>query len=151
MTEQHRLARSVRHYADAGTVVFSKLPKERVYHRPEPGKWSAVEIIGHLADSARYNLQRFTEAGYQGGRYTFAAYAQDYLVARNAYQQQPLESVVTLWSALNHQITHVVLHLPDSALRTVCSDGGTEELTLSELIEGYVQHDHHHLRQLEPQ
>lgn len=40
---------------------FEKFSKEELLSKPAPGKWSKLEILGHLIDSAINNLKRFTE------------------------------------------------------------------------------------------
>ena len=47
------------------TPVLEKMGDEATRRRPEPGKWSPREIIGHLIDSASNNHQRFVRSQFQ--------------------------------------------------------------------------------------
>src|SRR5690349_2657435 len=67
--------------------------------RPAPGKWSNKEIIGHLADSAQNNLQRFVRGQYETD--PRIVYAQDDWVAIQQYQAYDREALLQFWTALN--------------------------------------------------
>ena len=44
---------------------LSTLPESVFRKKPAPNKWSPIEIIGHLVDSATNNHRRFTIAQFQ--------------------------------------------------------------------------------------
>lgn len=115
--------------------------------RPGPGKWSKQEIVGHLVDSALNNLPRFVRA--QEGTPSYApVYEQDNWVRLQGYQQAEWPALLTLWKALNGQIVHMVRLIPEEALQHVCYIGEREPATLAFLLEDYVAHLRHHMRQL---
>ena len=116
--------------------------------RPAPGKWSKKEILGHLIDSARYNLQRFTEAPLkEDGAYSVQTYPQDELVIANNYQGMLIEEIVLLWQSLNNQICHALAQIPENALNHHLLIGNDSK-SLQWLIEDYVSHMEHHLKQI---
>lgn len=139
-------------------ALLSEAPKrlvrfspEEMSKRPAPGKWSKKEIIGHLADSALHNLQRFTYAQLSKGIFSFATYPQDDLVRLNDYQNQPTGQVVALWQSLNNQIVTVLKSLPSEKLsQQIAIPGSEKTVTLSWLIEDYLAHLEHHLAQIFP-
>ena len=116
--------------------------------RPAPGKWSKKEILGHLIDSARYNLQRFTEAPLkEDGAYRVQTYPQDELVAANNYQEMLTEDIVLLWQSLNNQICHALAQIPENTLNHLLLIGN-ETQSLQWLIDDYVIHMEHHFKQI---
>ena len=125
-----------------------RLSESALSHRPAPGKWSKREILGHLVDSARYNLMRFTEGFLSPSPYQVTPYPQADLVRLNAYQAQPLENIVLLWQALNRQILHVLgkRDQKDFAQKILLTDGTPE--TMGWLFSDYVVHLEHHLLQI---
>ncbi len=125
------------------------MTEEDLTLRPQPGKWSKKEIMGHLIDSAYYNLLRFKEAQYAKPPYVVRKYAQDELVTLNDYQHQSLEEILQLWIALNQQIIRVITRIPDDKQAIeVISEEGAPIGTLSFLIEDYLAHMEHHLGQI---
>ncbi len=136
------------------TLVPGKLKsmtEETLTKYPRPGKWSKKEIMGHLTDSAFYNLMRFKEAQYATPPYVVRKYAQDALVTLNDYQHQSLEEILQLWVILNQKIIEVITKIPEEkqSVETVDEDG-TPMGTLAFIIEDYLSHTEHHLRQIFP-
>src|ERR1700710_2476280 len=78
---------------------------------PRPGKWSPVEVIGHLIDSASNNHQRFVRAAEQNDL-VFVGYAQDDWVERQRYQDAPWQELVLLWQLYNRQLARVMAATP---------------------------------------
>ena len=91
---------------------FLKIKEEELIHRSAPGKWSKKEIMGHLIDSARMNLQRFLEAQHTPEVYVVQRYLQDELVQLNDYQNIPTADIIQLWKSLNQQILNVFRKTP---------------------------------------
>ena len=123
------------------------IPESELTKKPMPGKWSRKEVLGHLVDSAIYNIVRFTEAQYLPQPYVVEGYAQDKLVAVNDYQNLPLEHILLLWEKLNRQIIFILERIPQEKFQTPIIRKG-EEKTLGWLAEDYVQHLEHHLAQV---
>ena len=120
-------------------------------HKPNPGKWSKKEILGHLVDSALNNLQRFTTAMNGKEKLVVQAYPQDDLVRINNYQELPVLHILLLWQSLNRQILEVVKNLDEAALQIPVSIPYMDmETDLGWLIDDYVKHMEHHFRQIFP-
>lgn len=129
---------------------FEKFSKEELLYKPTPGKWSKLEILGHLIDSAINNLKRFTEIQFFPQPYKVVSYKQNELVEVNQYQYLPLAHLLDLWKALNQQIIYVVKNIPKEKLEySVDPQYDNKEMkSLSWIICDYVAHLEHHLKQL---
>lgn len=125
------------------------LPETELRAKPAPGKWSRIEVLGHLIDSAHSNLRRFVTGQYESTP-PHIIYEQDFWVKANAYQQAPADTVITLWILMNHRIATVLSQMPEDAYgKKVDTGRGTEELhTLLWLAGDYVKHMKHHLNQV---
>ncbi len=115
--------------------------------KPTPDKWSKKEILGHLVDSARYNLQRFTEIMITDGIYSVKSYDQHNLVRINDYQHMDNYELLTLWQILNKRIVRTLETMDDHHLdKQILS--GNEPFTLAWLVNDYMVHLQHHLNQI---
>ncbi len=129
------------------TVQYGKLNSEELLRYPAPGKWSKQELLGHLIDSAMYNLKRFTEAQFIQQPYTIIPYQQNELVAVNQYQHLPITHLLHLWNTLNQQIIFIIKAIPAEMLKyeVVPQYNATGIQTLAWLFCDYVAHMDHHL------
>ena len=116
--------------------------------RPAPGKWSAKEILGHLVDSAGNNLQRIVRLSVSP-TLDLPGYDGEGWVAMQHYSERSWSDVLALWHALNLHLAHVIAHVRKEDLGHVWRFEG-EELTLGFIIEDYVAHLRHHLKELPP-
>jgi hypothetical protein len=134
-------------------LVETAEPRLRKISQPEstkptlPGGWSRRQVIGHLIDSASNNHQRFVRASLQTSL-DFPGYDQNGNVNVQAPQEADWLLLVSLWSAYNRYLAHIIAHLPDSKLQTVCRIGSGEPVTLAFLATDYVTHMVHHLKQI---
>ena len=110
-------------------------------------KWSKKEILGHLIDSARINLNRFTDILISNEKYIVKSYLQDQLVLVNDYQNTPEYDLLSLWQLLNHQIIRMLKGAKISDWEKVIVVRN-EEKTLAWLAYDYVEHMEHHIRQI---
>lgn len=129
---------------------FNRLGEERLVGRPGPDKWSAKEILGHLADSAVHNLVRFTSIPFAPSPYQIHPYAQVELVRVNRYQELPLPHLLVLWESLNRQILYVIEGLTAEQLALPVRPGYADQATrtLGWVFCDYVAHLEHHLSQI---
>ncbi len=129
-------------------VQLRNLSSSMLQHKPNPDKWSKQEILGHLIDSALYNLMRFTRLRISPEAYQIVAYPQDQLVGANAYQDQSVEHLVNLWATLNAQIVAVwKSYQPEELEKTVINHDG-QQGPVTWWMNDYLQHLEHHQRQI---
>jgi len=111
------------------------------------GGWSRKQVLGHLIDSASNNHQRFVRAALQASL-DFPGYDQDGCVRVQAVEEADWTLLVSLWAGYNRYLAHVIAHLPDSKLETLCRIGSDEPVTLRFLADDYLRHLLHHLGQI---
>ncbi len=109
--------------------------------RPAAQKWSAIEILGHLTDSALVNLQRFVRCTYESD--FMLSYEQDGWVAAQCYNSANVTNLLTLWQLLNNQIIIVLNNYPPNRWQAKCNNATVEFLATD-----YVNHMRHHLKQI---
>ena len=126
--------------------------------RPAPDKWSPREVVGHLVDSAANNHQRFVRARWQNDL-VFGGYEQDAWVDAQEYRCAPWRELVTFWAAYNRHLARVMAAVPEAVrtrphVRHNLHEIGWrpvpehEPATLDYLMQDYVDHLEHHLRQV---
>ncbi|MBP9196866.1 MAG: DinB family protein [Saprospiraceae bacterium] len=126
---------------------FCNIPRYVLTYKTSAVKWSKREILGHLIDSARYNLMRFTEIHCHDDIYEIKGYHQDHLVNINQYQTLEDHHLLTLWQLLNDQIIMVISAFTNDDLAKSIKVKG-EIKTVAWLIEDYINHLQHHLNQI---
>jgi hypothetical protein len=121
------------------------------YVKPLPTKWSKVEVLGHLIDSAQNNLRRFVCGQYESAP-PWIVYDQDFWVSANSYKKAKKETIIHLWRLLNERICEILKTMPESNYERQCNTGRTSEQlhSLQWLAEDYVKHLKHHLNQIIP-
>ena len=125
--------------------LLHNIDEETFSSRPKPGKWSKKEIIGHLIDSATNNHQRFVRGQFETR--PAITYDQDNWNEFNFYHQIPGQQIIAFWTTYNRQLIHLIRHIPNENLERECLIGD-KLLTLDFLINDYVEHMEHHLRQV---
>ncbi len=158
MSEGTRIAARLRAAIDEGAALFEGVSEERAARRPAPGAWCAREVIGHLIDSACNNQRRFV-INQHTERLSVDRYDQEAWVSASHHADTPASELVPTWQAYNRQIARIVEHMPDETLnrpRGPIADyrfgyleyQPSDAATLRDLVEDYVGHIHHHLRQI---
>lgn len=141
-----QLAAEMRLAVEQSYDALCRLPEPLASRPSGPGKWSAKQIVGHMIDSAANNLQRFVRLQIEP-ELRLPGYQQEHWVAVQCYAVMPWIQALETWKAFNMHLAHVIHHIrPEHLTRVWHYDGN--ELTLGFLIEDYIAHMRHHLRQL---
>lgn len=115
---------------------------------PNPEKWSKLEELGHLIDSAQNNIQRFIRVQYEEN--VHIRYNPDNWVAMNNYQNSEKNNLIELWYLLNKQIVTILEKMPTDKYEALMSfdvNPANKNTTLF-IAEDYVQHLTHHLESI---
>lgn len=133
---------------DDYTRQLSALQHDAVYSYPRPGKWSGIEELGHLVDSAHSNIRRFVVAQYDD--VPLIVYRQDEWVKISNYHQWDFKDVIQLWRMMNVQMCNIWNNMPEQSYNRLCSTGSTpaDQHTLSWLAADYIKHMKHHLHHI---
>jgi hypothetical protein len=131
----------------SASAVFCEMsPADWTQSRGE-GKWTRLQILGHLFDSAMNNHQRFVRAMTQDSL-EFPGYDQEAMVRIQNHGAAPSHLLIGLWESLNLYIARVIAQRPEARAGTLCVIGGGTPVTLDFLIVDYARHMEHHLRQI---
>lgn len=137
---------SLAEIVNTSTAALGAISEADAAVRPAPGRWSKKEILGHLIDSAANNHQRFVRLQL-AAELTLPGYEQDDWVAANRYQQRPWEELVALWASYNRHLAVVIEGIDPAAGHHVWHHPSAD-YTLAFLVEDYVTHMVHHLKQI---
>ena len=122
-------------------LILKRLELSDLEYKQSKDKWSKKEILGHLIDSATNNLTRFITGQFQDN--PTVLYDQVSWCTANYYQKADLGHMIALWECLNRQLLFICNQLtPEILSRKV--NGNTLEF----LINDYISHFEHHLRQI---
>ncbi len=134
-------------------VLLDKIPtllleisEEDFSMKINPTTWSKKEILGHLIDSATNNHQRFIRVQYENS--PTIVYDQIKWNALNHYQQLESKRIIHFWVIYNQHLLEVIKRIPESNLLKACNVGSENAVTLQFLIDDYVLHLEHHLKQV---
>ena len=111
-----------------------------------PGAWSRKEVVGHLIDSASNNHQRFVRLQIDNA-VTLPKYKQDEWVMVEHWQQKDWKEIITLWKLYNEHLLHLFQYVDETKLSNMITLG-EENYILQFLIDDYLDHMEHHLKQI---
>ncbi len=148
------LAAELRRTVETGFERLCTLPEPLTSQPLGPGKWSPKQVVGHLIDSAANNHQRFVRLQIEP-ELRMDGYIQDEWVNVQCYAVMPWMQALETWRAFNTHLAYVVQHVRREHLGNIwnrtqgpLSLGADGPLTLGFLIEDYIAHMRHHLKQL---
>ncbi len=126
--------------------LLTEIDEQTFSVKPKPNKWSKKEIIGHLIDSATNNHQRFVRGQFED--VPKIVYDQNKWNEFNFYQKMDGQQIISFWTIYNRQLAELINNIPEENLSKECKSGDDKNLTLGFLINDYVEHLEHHLRQV---
>jgi DinB superfamily len=126
--------------------LLNNMEEEEFSYKPLPHKWSKKEIMGHLVDSATNNHQRFVRGQFE--QVPKIKYDQNKWNAFSYYQQMDKSQVIAVWAAYNKFLLELIKRIPGEQLLKRVDTGAETSLTIEFLIQDYVSHMEHHLRQV---
>lgn len=109
-------------------------------------KWSKKEILGHLIDSATNNHQRFVRSQFE--QTPTVVYDQNNWNRYSYYQQINKNQIINFWIAYNKQLLELIKNIPGENLLKECRTSNGIVHTIEFLINDYLEHLEHHLKQI---
>ena len=108
------------------------------------------QILGHLIDSASNNHQRMVRLQYSKDLLFFPDYRQyNYLLIALQYDQNAdWANLIQLWKFYNLHIIQVIHSVDITKLDSYWCDFEGTKVTLKEMIEGYLDHLHLHIKEI---
>ncbi len=129
-------------------AALAKIPQAAMQWRPEPGKWSAHEVIVHCADSETNAHGRI--------RYVLAeekpviqGYDQDRWAATLAYHSLPMAPALATVTAVRANTTALLRRLTDADWARVGTHTEMGRFGAEDWLQLYAEHLEIHARQLE--
>jgi hypothetical protein len=140
------------------TARLREIPATESRQKSTPEDWAAIEVLGHLVDSAANNHQRFVRAQFTD-ELVFPGYAQNEWVSSQKYADESWPELIQLWSSYNLHLHHLASVIPASVLTKPRATHNLDQIafkavdkseatTLEYFIRDYVDHLHHHLDQI---
>ena len=127
--------------------LFERADDASTLRRARPDSWCAREILGHLIDSACNNHRRFI-VGQSRDTSRLDGYEQNAWVSRQRYADVPWRELVSLWSAYNLHLAHVMTCVDETTIDRELAGPDGSPVTLRFIIDDYVVHLRHHLEQI---
>jgi hypothetical protein len=129
-------------------ALVDSAPRERWLTRPEPGRWSAGEVLAHLADAEIVTGWRIRSVLATDG-VPLQAFDQDLWADAFKYAEvDPAESLATFTAARNSLLSLLRRVEPSRRLHHGMHNERGKE-TIAHLIQLYAGHDLNHLKQIE--
>ena len=122
------------------------ISEEKFSLKINSAKWSKREMLGHLADSAVNNHQRFMRVQYE--TIPTIRYNQNKWNLFNHYQQLPGKHIIHFRIIYNQLLLEIMKRVSEENLLKKCNAGNDKNATLPFLMDDYVFHVQHHLRQI---
>lgn len=126
--------------------LFKEINEEDFSRKPSSGRWSKKEILGHLIDSATNNHQRFVRGQFED--MPTIGYNQNEWNKHSYYNEIDSGQLIDFWTSYNKHLREIIKRIPAEGLQKKCSSADGNTNTIAFLIEDYVAHMEHHLKQI---
>ncbi len=131
---------------DTIPALIRNIPEAEFNEKLSVAKWSKKEILGHLIDSAANNHQRFVRGQFENN--PTIVYDQNSWNTSSYHQQAPMEQVISFWELYNRHLLFIMQHITNDKLKRTCQTNEPKPVTIKWLMEDYVVHMEHHLKQI---
>jgi hypothetical protein len=125
--------------------IFNSMPAERVTAAPAPAKWSARDILAHLADTEIVFAYRLPQALAED-HHVIQPFDQD--VWSKTYDAFDARSALAVFSALRSWNVTLIRQMSAADLARPVTHPERGTMTVQTIVETMGGHDINHLRQL---
>jgi hypothetical protein len=122
-------------------------PDAHLTARPLPGKWSACEIVHHLADSEMRAAIRLRQLLTED-RPVIQSYDQDAYAARLNYNARPITPALEAFRAARATTAQLLAHMSDEDWARAGTHPEHPRYTADNWLEIYAAHAHGHAAQI---
>lgn len=126
--------------------LFREIDDTDFSRKPSPGKWSKKEILGHLIDSTANNHQRFIRGQFEDT--PTIGYDQNEWNRHNYYNEINSVQLIDFWTSYNKHLLEIMKRMPATSLQKECRSADGTTCTIAFLMEDYLAHLEHHLKQI---
>ncbi len=125
---------------------LEQLPEHEWKKSLDPGKWTKLQILGHLIDSATNNHHRIIRAQIETN--PVIVYDQVVWNKLNHYTTYAIPQLIHFWNSYNLHLYFLMQQLSKEALSTNFCLAPNKPITLEDQLIDYVAHLQHHLNQI---
>ena len=124
------------------------LSREQLISRPVARRWSVQEVVSHLADTDANVVHRLKRV-LSEERPVFDRMQPDLMLSALAYHDRDVEEELGLFELGRRQIARILRSGPSEAWARVGIIGDRGDRTVSQMVNGAVEHLAHHLKFVE--
>ena len=141
----------IQRYADGPARLKSALatvPAEALQWRPEPGEWSAHEVVVHCADSETNAAARIRYLAAEADP-VILGYDEAEWARRFDYHDHPLEPALALVEAVRANTVALIRRMGEEAWQRVGRHSKSGRYSAEDWLKIYAEHLEGHARQIE--
>ena len=136
----------LQYLCDTIPLIWENISEAEWDAKPKPDAWSKKEILGHLVDSATNNHQRFVRGQFEN--VPTIIYNADDWNFHSHYSQMSSAHLVSFWTIYNRHLIEIIKAMPEENYSKKCNTNEAQPVTLEWLIDDYIVHLEHHLKQI---
>jgi len=129
-------------------AALATVPAQALQWRPEPGEWSAHEVVVHCADSETNAAARIRYLAAEADP-VILGYDEAEWARRFDYHDHPLEPALSLVEAVRANTTALIRRLPEAAWQRVGRHTESGRYAAGDWLKIYAEHLEIHARQIE--
>ncbi|MGH9842069.1 MAG: DinB family protein [Blastocatellia bacterium] len=149
MTTQERNELIAKYAAGYDEVInaLEAIPKEKLTSHPLPGKWSAAEIVQHLADSEMTSAIRLRRLMVEEKPVIYG-YDQDLFATRLQYNDRDLQPALEAFRAARSTTVQLLERMTEDDWRREGTHSESGRYTTEDWLRIYAAHAHGHADQI---
>lgn len=147
-TQRQQLIARYREGFDQVARALKDFPEDQLTARPIPGKWTAAEIVHHLADSEMQSAIRLRKLLAEPFP-VIQGYDQDVWAAKLHYQARPVRPSLDAFKAARESTAQLFEHMSEDDWRHLGWHSESGSYHSERWLEIYAVHAHGHAEQIE--
>ncbi len=132
---------------DEVQAALADFPADQLTAHPLPGKWSAAEIVQHLADSEMNSAIRLRKLLTEDSAQV-QGYDQDFYATRLHYNERDLAPALLSIQASRATTVQIIQYMTDSDWQRAGTHSASGAYTMEDWLRIYAAHAHDHADQI---